>query len=224
MKCRTCARRLDLEKLDYTVGCKHEQMEGFICLACAFEGVAYWMTNVSEDDYCEEYIERIHNAFPTHECVKPTHSCVEKQVTGKLINVEIPTKRESEEAEKQVNDELISRQAAIDAINTHFGFNIDEEYGSAVQEVINGLPSEPVGISDNIEEMLQRFAQIMRNLEDMKILLSQRTGHWIHDTQYGVNLPEHKCSECGTWEYSDEESNFCPECGAWMREERKDDD
>ena len=37
--------------------------------------------------------------------------------------------------------DLISRQVAIDAINTHFGFNIEEEYGSAVQEVINGLPS-----------------------------------------------------------------------------------
>lgn len=38
-------------------------------------------------------------------------------------------------------DDLISRQAAIDAINSHFGFNIEEEYGSAVQEVINSLPS-----------------------------------------------------------------------------------
>ncbi len=35
----------------------------------------------------------------------------------------------------------VSRQAAIDAINSHFGFNIEEEYGSAVQEVINGLSS-----------------------------------------------------------------------------------
>ena len=35
----------------------------------------------------------------------------------------------------------IDRQAAIDAINSHFGFSIEEEYGSAVQEVINGLPS-----------------------------------------------------------------------------------
>lgn len=203
MKCRTCARRLDLEKLDYTVGCKHEQMEGFICLACAFEGVAYWMTNVSdEDSYCEEYVE--------------------KQVTGKLINVEIPTKRESEETEKQVNGELISRRAVLDLWEGYMPFIATKacEYDTKLRK----LPSEPVGISDNIEEMLQRFAQIMRNLEDMKILLSQRTGHWIHDTQYGVNLPEHKCSECGTWEYSDEESNFCPNCGAWMTEERKDDD
>lgn len=38
-------------------------------------------------------------------------------------------------------NDSISRQAAIDAINSHFGFNTEEEYGSAVQEVINGLPS-----------------------------------------------------------------------------------
>lgn len=38
-------------------------------------------------------------------------------------------------------DEYIRRQSAIDAINSHFGFNIEEEYGNAVQEVINGLPS-----------------------------------------------------------------------------------
>jgi len=37
-------------------------------------------------------------------------------------------------------DDLISRQAAIDAINSLFGFNTEEEYGSTVQEVINGLP------------------------------------------------------------------------------------
>jgi len=41
----------------------------------------------------------------------------------------------------QADGDAISRQAAIEAINNHFGFNIEEEYGSAVQEVINGLPS-----------------------------------------------------------------------------------
>ena len=40
-----------------------------------------------------------------------------------------------------MENDLIERQAAIDAVNSHFGFNIEEEYGSAVQEVINGLPS-----------------------------------------------------------------------------------
>ena len=37
--------------------------------------------------------------------------------------------------------DLIDRQAAIDAVNSYFGFSVEEEYGSAVQEVINGLPS-----------------------------------------------------------------------------------
>lgn len=40
-----------------------------------------------------------------------------------------------------MTDDYIGRQMAIDAINSHFGFNIEEEYGSAVQEIINGLPS-----------------------------------------------------------------------------------
>ncbi len=39
-----------------------------------------------------------------------------------------------------MNRDVIYRQAAIEAINSHFGFNIEEEYGSAVQEVINSLP------------------------------------------------------------------------------------
>lgn len=49
-------------------------------------------------------------------------------------------------------------------------------------------------------------------------------GEWIHDTHYGVNLPEHKCSICGEWEYSDEESNFCPNCGARMTPYKGGDD
>lgn len=37
-------------------------------------------------------------------------------------------------------NKVVDSQAVIDAINSHFGFNIEEEYGSAVQEVINSLP------------------------------------------------------------------------------------
>jgi len=43
-----------------------------------------------------------------------------------------------------------------------------------------------------------------------------RTGHWIHPTEYGLNLPEHYCSECHAWEESDEESDYCLNCGAKM--------
>ena len=37
-------------------------------------------------------------------------------------------------------NKVVDSQAAIDAINSHFGFSVEEEYGSAVQEVINSLP------------------------------------------------------------------------------------
>ena len=47
-------------------------------------------------------------------------------------------------------DELIWKQDAIDAINSHFGFSTEEEYGSAVQEVINGLPSvQPATVDES---------------------------------------------------------------------------
>ncbi len=45
-----------------------------------------------------------------------------------------------------------------------------------------------------------------------------RHGEWIHPREYGLNLPEHYCSECRAWEYSDVESKFCPNCGAKMDE------
>lgn len=47
-------------------------------------------------------------------------------------------------------------------------------------------------------------------------VIERKRGEWIHDYHYGLALPEHKCSICGEWEYSDEESNYCPNCGAKM--------
>lgn len=87
-------------------------------------------------------------------------------------------------------DELTSKQAAIDAINSHFGFNIEDEYGSAVQEVINGLPS----------------AQPER-----------KTGRW--EKVYGDHIcAGHRpwticCSECGMIGGG---TRYCPNCGAYM--------
>ena len=49
--CHNCQYRLKLEKLDYRGrGCKHTDMEGFICLALAGEGVASWMLGLDHDD------------------------------------------------------------------------------------------------------------------------------------------------------------------------------
>lgn len=61
--CRTCKLRLDGVKSDHTLlgsGIDIDSdMDGFICLALAYEGVAYWMLGVDEDiGMCEMYEER----------------------------------------------------------------------------------------------------------------------------------------------------------------------
>lgn len=48
-------------------------------------------------------------------------------------------------------------------------------------------------------------------------LTNRPQGKWIHDYHFGLELPEHMCSVCGEWEYSDSESNYCPNCGAKMK-------
>lgn len=45
----------------------------------------------------------------------------------------------------------INRQMAIDAINSYFGFNIEDEYGSTVQEVLNGLPPAQLDLIAKIQ-------------------------------------------------------------------------
>lgn len=81
-------------------------------------------------------------------------TCMKCEVSGKCCDENCPTQYDagnmgeiienlekiSKILEQQPCEDTISRQAAIDAINSHFGFNTEEEYGSAVQEVINGLP------------------------------------------------------------------------------------
>lgn len=61
--CRNCRNRLDGIKSDCTLlgsGIDIDSdMDGFICLALAYEGVAYWMLGVDEDKgMCEMYKER----------------------------------------------------------------------------------------------------------------------------------------------------------------------
>jgi len=83
----------------------------------------------------------------------------------------------------------ISRQDAIDAINIHFGFNIDEEYGSAVQEVINSLPS------------------------------AERKGEWIEQVDCEGKTRRILCNLCNwkSGQYQWENLNYCPNCGAKMK-------
>lgn len=69
--------------------------------------------------------------------------------------------------------------------------------------------------TDQVESVrLMNYEGFTRVFDEPKV------GRWIHDVHYGLKLPEHRCSICGEWEYSDTESKFCPNCGAKMEESR----
>lgn len=55
--CENCKRRYRLRKSDYSHGgCEHTDMEGFVCMCFASEGIAEWMVgNVAEYEICEAY-------------------------------------------------------------------------------------------------------------------------------------------------------------------------
>lgn len=55
--CANCRRAYRLQKLDYSKGgCKHTDMEGYICMAFADEGLACWMVGENPDTgMCECY-------------------------------------------------------------------------------------------------------------------------------------------------------------------------
>ena len=108
-------------------------------------------------------------------------------------------------------DDLISRQAAIEAINSHFGFNIEEEYGSAVQEVINGLPSAQP------ERKKGRWIPV-----DSYSAFGGDEATWM---AHGNPVAFYYCSECKEQAYAGEDgesllTDYCPNCGADMRDEQ----
>lgn len=89
-------------------------------------------------------------------------------------------------------NDLISRQAAIDAIRKEYAgihnANIDGDF-----------------LADEIEFIITKLSSVQ-----------ERKGRWVYlyDSNY-------KCSECGAWWRSDdmdinEEFQFCPTCGAKM--------
>ena len=58
--CNTCERKKDIERWDYSgKGCKHTKLEGFACLAFAFEGDIVLMVGVDpEKGMCECYMPK----------------------------------------------------------------------------------------------------------------------------------------------------------------------
>ena len=109
-------------------------------------------------------------------------------------------------------------------------------YGRSINKAIDALKQEPctdaVSRQVLIEE-LTNIAKMKAKSDAQKALIgrciyfiehlppvtpTRPKGHWIHPYEYGLALPEHYCSECKAYEYSDVKSKYCPNCGADMRE------
>ena len=114
-------------------------------------------------------------------------------------------------------DDLISRQAAIDAfIEWYGGEPSDIDY---FKELLDESPSaqpEPSQVARDI-------AAIIENEQDMRVILkaAQKKGHWIED---GYTHYKAVCSECGepcaTYAMDKPRDRFCKWCGADMRGEQ----
>ena len=88
-------------------------------------------------------------------------------------------------------DDLISRQAAIDAYGDWYVEEGTEEgFIGTVKQLLEGLPS------------------------------AERTGRWIFDIDdkgWSWDKP-YVCDQCGEW--AEKEFKFCPSCGVAMRVEK----
>lgn len=104
--------------------------------------------------------------------------------------------------EKQVNrttDDLISRQAAIDALNCNVQIRGEEN-------------------AEAVKKMLSRFYENI-----MAIPSAQRTGKWIYSNDFHWYVAS--CNKCGYQRRTDIKTEgwnqwkYCPNCGARMVEE-----
>lgn len=84
-----------------------------------------------------------------------------------------------------------------------------------LKEVIEPM----VGKFDDDGEFWWTRESILRAIDNAPTIEEREEGEWIHNIHYGLKLPEHRCSICGEWEYSDTESKYCPNCGAKMKGE-----
>ena len=53
--CAKCKYRYDIQKWDYSEGCKHTKLDGYACTALGHENVIIWMTGEDEKSGCCEY-------------------------------------------------------------------------------------------------------------------------------------------------------------------------
>ena len=130
-------------------------------------------------------------------------------------------------------DELIDRQAAIDALQKEINKGIppfDDVMGSIrcgvrlARNIIEDLPSvQPkercIAKITLSEEDLEKIAK--EQVEEIKELLPQK-GEWIWDDDTFDLEKEYICGECRCYALKKDgnqiRSNFCPNCGCRMEE------
>lgn len=58
--CANCRNKYKLTKFDYSKGgCEHTDMDGYICMAFAYEKQAVWMVGLQEQlGFCECYVPK----------------------------------------------------------------------------------------------------------------------------------------------------------------------
>ena len=107
---------------------------------------------------------------------------------------------------RKMNDDLISRQAAIEYFMTNTNWHDENGY--------------PIDDAEEKRKLLEDYFNSISSAEP-------KTGRWKHveiesnmsDTGYFM-LPLCECSVCEI--YVEQESNYCPNCGADMRSKARE--
>jgi DNA-directed RNA polymerase subunit RPC12/RpoP len=190
-----------------------------------------------EGSYTYHYEDNYYSLFDCEELERGKHwdGHTEKDVTRLLS---LPKAQISSE---DTTSDLISRQAAIDALHTWFrdGFDEDKWWNSThVLAAIEGLPPVqpeqywetcfdcPLShgcpkIKGCTNEQAVNYAGEIPGDCPLSAQPEPKEGHWIpHESPDGGE--QYECSECGVlWEFNDgtpedNEAYFCPKCGAKM--------
>jgi len=113
-------------------------------------------------------------------------------------------------------DDLISRQAAIDAVEKN-ACNTQR-----IMDAVNNLPpAQPEPTYEQVEEYCKKRCLHVVTADFFENTKPQRLGHWIKHIDL-FDGEQYECSECGVlWEFNDgtpedNEAYFCPKCGTKM--------
>lgn len=107
-----------------------------------------------------------------------------------------------------MKDDLIKRQDAIDALENHACYGIEE-----LENLCNASVADSEGWLGGIRDAIREIEAVPSAEPERK------KGEWVYDGIRG-RFPACKCSICGHYENADwallQGANYCPHCGAEM--------